>query len=294
VDSQLQKFSHHPIVETSGIHDPTEDPLTMERHVFCAGCHNPHAVNPAAAQPPAVQGVQEHVRGVDLGGTPIDETQYAYQICYKCHGLEEASSPRVVRLDHVTNVRLETHSANPSYHPVTAVGTNPNVRSLRSPYTESSRIYCHDCHNTDEKPSPAPDTPFGPHGSVNEPILERAYPLHDFVNFSESEFALCFKCHTWNNGLEDVSAFLHKRHMENADAACVVCHDPHGSRTDTHLINFLRFDENGQEVVRPSIQTGRLEFNDLGIERGECYLNCHGEEHCPRSYIGPDKDEVCP
>lgn len=292
VEAQLSKPEHHPVLETSGIHDPPEDPFTMQRHVFCADCHNPHAVNSSPAQPPTVSGRQEHVRGIDLDGNPVSQAQFAYEVCFKCHGTIEAPQPRVIRLDHVTNVRLEIHATNPSYHPVTAVGTNPNVVSLKPPLTPSSRIYCHDCHNTDEAPAPGPNTPLGPHGSMHAPILEREYPLHDVVNFSPAAFALCFKCHD-DQALEDDSAFEHKKHLENADAPCVACHDPHGSRSNTHLINFLRFDENGTEVVRPSIRTGRLEYIDDGVGRGRCYLNCHGEEHCPKEYIGNDKGEVC-
>lgn len=293
IAGHLAKLSHHPVEETSGTHDPREDVLTMDRHVSCPDCHNPHSVQAAVVQAPDVPGPQRNARGVDLAGSPVDPANFAYEVCFRCHGLTEAPSPRVVRLDDVTNVRLEIHPANPSYHPVTAVGTNPSVISLISPLTPSSRIYCHDCHNTDERDSPGPTTPFGPHGSTNEPILRGTYPLHDFVNFDEAEYGLCLTCHRWDNGLRDDSAFEHKKHMENADAACVDCHDPHGSRIYTHLINFLRFDENGTEVVRPSIQTGRLEFIDEGDGRGSCYLNCHGEEHCPKQYIGPDKGEVC-
>jgi predicted CXXCH cytochrome family protein len=294
VAAQLSKPYHHPVIETSGTHDPAEDPVTMNRHAFCADCHNPHAVNAAPGAPPIVSGRQEFVRGIDVGGVPVYPAQFAYEVCYKCHGLAEAAAPRVIRLDNTTNVRLETQPSNPSFHPVTAVGTNPNVRSLISPLTPTSRIYCHDCHNTDEAPSPTPTTPLGPHGSTNPPILEREYPLHDFVQQSSTAYAMCYKCHD-ENRLEDVSAFEHKRHLQNADAPCVACHDPHGSRINTHLINFLRFDENGLEVVRPSTQTGRLEYIDQGVERGQCYLNCHGEEHCPKSYLGQDKeDPLCP
>jgi len=291
VETQLLKPNHHPIEETSGIHDPTEDPLIMQRHVFCADCHNPHAVTSQTGTPPTVPGVQLHVRGVDLSGNPIPEAAFAYEICFKCHGLDEALSPRVIRQDHVTNVRLEIHAANPSYHPVTAVGTNPGAITIRPPLTASSQIYCHDCHNTDDKPSPGPTTAFGPHGSIHEPILERAYPLVDFVQESPAAYALCYKCHN-REILEDDANFEHKKHLQNADAPCAACHDPHGSRTSTHLINFLRFDEIGREVVRPSNSTGRLEYNDMGNGRGECYLQCHGEDHCPRSYDGPDKDEI--
>jgi predicted CXXCH cytochrome family protein len=291
VVSQLAKPSHHPVVETSGIHDPPENPLAMDRHVSCMDCHNPHAVDSAVAQAPDVSGRQRNVRGVDLSGTPIPQAQFAYEVCFKCHGLLETASPRVIRLDNTTNVRLEIHATNPSFHPVAAVGTNPNVVSLIPPLLPSSRIYCHDCHNTDEAPAPGPNTALGPHGSIQGPILEREYPLYDFVQQSSAIYALCYKCHD-EVRLEDDSAFEHKNHLQNADAPCVACHDPHGSRTNTHLINFLRFDENGTEVVRPSISTGLLQFNDLGLGRGECYLTCHDVDHCPRSYDGPDKDFI--
>jgi predicted CXXCH cytochrome family protein len=289
VEMQLQKISAHPIDLTSGTHDPPENPLTMDRHVACADCHNPHAVNAASAQPPNVSGRQRHVRGVDLGGTPIEEATFAYEVCFKCHGVSPSPAPRVVRLDHETNIRLEIHPGNPSYHPVAAVGTNPQAITLIPPLSASSQIYCHDCHNTDEADFPAPSTPLGPHGSVNEPILRGAYPLVDFVQESPEVYALCYTCHDEEVLRQDAS-FEHKRHIENGDAPCVACHDPHGSRIYTHLINFLRFDEMGREVVSPSITTGRLEYIDLGNGRGRCFLNCHGEEHNPRGYVGPDKE----
>jgi len=288
VDSELQKPEHHPIFETSGIHDPPENPLAMSRHAFCADCHNPHSVNNSTAQAPDPSGAQQNVRGLDLSGVPITPSTFAYEVCFKCHGVAEQVSPRVIRLDHVTNIRLETHPGNLSYHPVTAIGTNPGAITLIPPLSASSRIYCHDCHNTDEATSSSPSVPLGPHGSIHAPILEGSYPLVDFVSFDPAVYDLCFKCHDWNT-LEDDAAFVHKKHLENADAPCAACHDPHGSRGSTHLINFLRFDAAGTEVVRPSISTGRLEFQDLGTGIGRCYLTCHGEDHCPREYDGPDK-----
>ncbi|MFQ5415422.1 MAG: cytochrome c3 family protein, partial [Myxococcota bacterium] len=87
VGAQLAKPEHHPVIETSGVHDPAESPLTMDRHVFCADCHNPHAVRSATATAPAVSGKQHFVRGVDLGGAPVEEAQFAYEVCFKCHGL---------------------------------------------------------------------------------------------------------------------------------------------------------------------------------------------------------------
>jgi predicted CXXCH cytochrome family protein len=291
IDTQLLKPEHHPVIETSGIHDAAEDPRTMSRHAFCADCHNPHAVSSAPAQAPELPGVQRFVSGLDLSGTPVHEAAWAYEVCFKCHGVAQQTAPRVVRLDHETNVRLETHPGNASRHPVTAVGTNPSVVTLRPPLTAASRIYCHDCHNTDNAPNPSPSTARGPHGSIHAPILEREYSLRDPTPFDTGAYAMCFKCHDYGR-LRDDAAFPHKKHLENADAPCAACHDPHGSRASTHLINFLLLDANGSQVVQPSPSTGRLEFQDLGNGQGRCYLACHGEDHCPREYQGPDKSFI--
>jgi predicted CXXCH cytochrome family protein len=283
VDAQLRKISSHPVEETSGVHDPRENLFRMDRHVACADCHNPHAVTSAPSEPPFVPGAQLHVRGLDFGGVPVQDAEFAYEVCLKCHGTLEAPSPRVVRIDHVTNVRLETHPGNPSYHPVTAVGTNPLVQTLIPPLTPASQIYCHDCHNTDEADLPGPTTPIGPHGSLNEPVLRAAYPLVDFVPESPATYALCYTCHD-RELLFDEVRFRHDKHVIEQNAPCAACHDPHGSITSPHLINFLRFDAAGTEVVRPSINTGLLQFEDLEPERGRCFLNCHGFEHDPKEY----------
>ena len=290
VETELTKPSHHPIIETSGTHDPEEDPLSMGRHVICMDCHNPHSVNETVSAPPNASGKQLFVRGVDQSGTSVAESQYAYQVCFKCHGLGEAPAPRVVRVDHITNVRLEIANSNPSFHPVTGIGTNPNAVTLIPPLTPASQIFCHDCHNTDQANSPGPNTPLGPHGSVHAPIVRGSYPLVDFVEFTPSAYGLCFSCHDENRLLE-VAAFEHEKHLEGEDAPCAACHDPHGSRINTHLINFMRFDSTGREVVRPSQTTGLLEYQDLGEGRGQCYLNCHGEEHNPKRYIGNEEDD---
>ena len=49
IEREFNKPSRHPVRQTIGVHDPTEDPLWAPRHVECSDCHNPHAVNPSSA-----------------------------------------------------------------------------------------------------------------------------------------------------------------------------------------------------------------------------------------------------
>ena len=46
----------------------------------------------------------------------------------------------------------------------------------------------------------------------------------------------------------------------------------------------MLIDTFGNTVVSPSSTTGRLEYNSLGVGSGECYLECHGEDHNPFPY----------
>ena len=58
--------------------------------------------------------------------------------------------------------------------------------------------------------------------------------------------------------------------------ACTSCHDPHGVRQGTHLMNF------SLDAAAPF--NGRLEFVDTGRFSGNCTLTCHGEDHDAWAY----------
>jgi predicted CXXCH cytochrome family protein len=276
----------HPIFDTVNVHDgPREDPLTMPKHVECMDCHNPHWANSSSPPggPPAVSGRNQGVTGVSESGQSLTEAANLYEICFKCHADNNVKTVAPVnRLIFQLNTRLEFAPSNPGYHPVMAPGANPNVPSLRPPLTENSIIYCTDCHNNNDLSGPR-----GPHGSTNHFLLERQYVHQDFVEFDESQYAMCFKCHRWDTGnsgdLRDSETFEHKIHMENADASCFTCHDPHGvsstqgnSLNNAHLINF------NLDIVRPWTGGPRPDaptYESLGQFRGRCTLECHGEQH---------------
>ncbi len=286
IESELLKQFRHPVQDFTRIHNAAEDPTGfMPNHVECIDCHNPHRVNSNTASAPAVGGTQVGVVGISASGIVKPEANYLYEICFKCHADNNVKSFVPITRQHAQiNTRLEFDLANPSYHPVEGIGNNPNVPSLIPPYSETSVIYCTDCHNSDTSTASGGPGPNGPHGSIYSPILERNYTTLDNTNESAFEYALCYKCHDRNSILEDDSFGEHDKHVRGEDAPCSACHDPHGvsatqgnSVNNSHLINF------NLNIVSPN-SSGLLMFEDLGTFRGQCYLSCHGENHDPNEY----------
>ena len=282
IQTEFAKPSHHPIESGEWSHAPKEDAAVMARHVACADCHNPHTANATAAGVvPDVSGRLQGVRGIDQGGRLITPAAFEQEVCYKCHGLQTAPTAGIQRQDNVRNARLQFDPSNLSYHPVSAMGRNPTIQNLEPGYTASSRIGCTSCHNNDEWTSGG-TSPAGPHGSTYQPILEREYRTEETVVESPQNFALCYKCHTRAALTVDTPGkFPHARHL-NKQTSCAACHDPHGSRQNSRLINFMLRDRNGIVVVSPSTAQRRIEYNN-----GQCYLLCHGVNHEPSTFPYP-------
>jgi len=278
---ELTKQFRHAVQDYTGVHDPAEDFTSgqIPKHVECADCHNPHYANSragaAAGDPPLVSGATDGVSGIDIGGSPVRPAVYGYEICFKCHG----DTPMPVRLSITRqldqlNTRLEFDPANPSFHPVAALGVNPNVPSLISPaWTEQSRMDCTSCHNNSASLGPR-----GPHGSDHAFLLAREYATADFTTESSASYALCYQCHSRTTLLSDQS-FPHNVHVVVNNTPCSACHDPHGvsidqgnSTNNSHLINF------DIDIVSPDSQE-RLYFEDQGTFKGQCFLSCHNAAH---------------
>jgi ribosomal protein L40E len=220
------------------------------------------------------------VSGVTASGGPIEQVQYEYEVCFKCHGDNPSrTQSTITRQITQTNVRLEFDQAGPSFHPVISPGINRNVPSLKSPMTVATMIYCIDCHNSDTASGAK-----GPHGSNYPNLLAHRYETSDFTQESSFSYELCYKCHSRNSILNDESFPHHKRHLEQ-EAPCSACHDAHGigaaqgtTMNNSHLINF------DTSIVRPDPATGRLAFEDTGVFHGRCFLQCHNEPHLPNQY----------
>jgi len=321
IQSEALKLSNHPVdVTPNADHDATlvEDPQSMPLHVECADCHNGHAVRDAPpmvsvnplvtddhATPPLANGRILGVSGLDLNGFNKPQIEYQYELCFKCHGvpLRSACDDRrcptadgfsMERQDGIYNLREKvssTATALVSYHPIESNNTSNNteVPSLRADIGLNrfdSLIYCTDCHNSDESIAAGRLGPNGPHGSQHRAILAREYAFEPQIAYSAFNYELCYKCHNESVLLSDASGFTHSRHVERRGAACIVCHDPHGSHSFEHLLNFLTSAEVGGEDfwIRAVEGFSAPFWQDDGIYQGTCYLDCHGARHNPRSY----------
>jgi predicted CXXCH cytochrome family protein len=281
IASEIRKPFRHAVDAYLGVHDPAEDFATMQRHVECQDCHNPHASIGAEASAPNASGALRGVAGINTAGARVEPAEYEYEVCFRCHANDTNARPpfverQIVQLD----IQLKTDPANPSYHPVEGPGQNPDVPSLLFPLNESSIIHCTDCHANDAGPAAGGVGPAGPHGSNWRFLLEREYRIEDGMNESYQAYALCYKCHDRNSILAGVSFPEHKLHVDESRTSCAVCHDPHGisliqgnPTNHSHLINF------DISIALPEPESGRLEFIDLGHRAGECWTECHGAIH---------------
>lgn len=281
IGADLQKISVH---DTNSVVDPT-DPIPG--HVTCADCHDPHTMTTGSASAPAIHPNFGQVEGVNASGSRVHVASAQYEVCFKCHGDQAAPSSFVIPRQIVqTNTRLEFGLSAVSSHPVIGPGQNPNVPSLKPEWTESSVLYCSDCHGSDSGSIAGGSGPDGVHGSNEEPMLIARYETADNTPESASAYALCYSCH-WrdgNDGILSDRSFPHSDHLEE-DVSCAACHDSHGisstqgnSTNNSHLINF------DTSIVFPDPDTGMLKYESLGLFAGQCYLTCHGEDHSGEDY----------
>ncbi len=271
IESEFNKASVHPVIATTGVHDPAETTLVSagaKRHVECDDCHNPHAANRLGrTTPTSVSGALNGVRGVTRSGAGTQQITYEYELCLRCHGDTAKGPARVSRQFPQLNTRLEFQDANGqnSFHPVMVPGRNPLVPSLKAPWTTASQMTCGDCHNNDGGPGAGGTGPAGPHGSAYAPLLERPLSFADSAA-TYANSALCYKCHSFvNTAWRD-----HVRHI--GYTSCETCHDAHGSPI-AHLMNF-----------DPTVVTGARNYKTGTIGHGTCTLSCHGKEHNGTSY----------
>ncbi len=267
------KISIHPVATNTGVHSLAESAVVQTRHVECADCHNPHAVNAATG---TLSGSLAGVRGVNSGGNEVKPATFEYQICFRCHADSSGQpAPRTARKIVQSNTRLEFATTNPSFHPIEGPGKSTKVPSLIAPLTTASTIKCSDCHNNNAGPGAGGTGPAGPHGSTNPALLERPY-----ATGAPTAGDICYKCHSQSVVTREPP---HNR-TEHLRYGCKACHDPHGisstqgtAQYNSRLINLSTTDN------KP-VGTGAAAKLYVDTVARTCYLNCHGESHSGRSY----------
>jgi predicted CXXCH cytochrome family protein len=310
IQSELQKISH-PFPDANNPHSSVEPTLlNRNRHATCADCHQPHAAdavnvfNPA----PGIRSSQNGAAGVSMDGSILAASANQYEVCLRCHGSSTDKQSlstfgylpaRGLWSADPLNLILQFGPTAISSHPVMRDATLQSQPSLLSAMWNlsgtgqsrpmGSRLFCTDCHNSDDNREFGGIGPNGPHGSKNTHILERRYemsqvatggaPGSTIVNLfpnppidpaSNGPYSLCAKCHDLTNVVANTSFPEHSRHI-NDGFSCSVCHSAHGvqpgsASTGMRLVNF---DVN---VVAPS--NGVISYSN-----GTCTLMCHGKTH---------------
>lgn len=245
------------------------------REISCLGCHSAHAAGAnSTATASRLASSLTQSKGMTAAGGIVETAAHEYEICFRCHADTAArNSTAAPRQCTEPNLRLIFSPANASYHPVVASAKRPDDKTLISPWTPASVMKCTDCHNNDQGPGANGSGPKGPHGSRFAHLLERNLRDEDFQPESPEAYALCYKCHNESAVLADR---LHASHVRDQQTACTTCHDPHGVRTQSHLINFNTI------YVRPL--KGQIIYTSRGLDRSTCTLTCHGKVHEQSSY----------
>jgi len=313
VYAEFSKISHLLPAGTNG-HDAAETAvLNNNRHATCVDCHSAHASNQLSlfTAPPAIRPPQAGVVGVSAidGVTALTPAVNQYENCFRCHGTSVGKQvllkygylpARLVFTADALNLVPQFSLNSTSSHPVVHDRNSPlpqpsllvnmlNLNGTPSARLVGTRIFCTDCHNSDDNREFGGTGPNGPHGSTYAHILERNYqfsqaaaPGGTVTNTyptpdpsPQGPYALCAKCHDLNNILSNASWSQHNLHVSTGGFSCSVCHTAHGVGAVSAGISgerLINFDIN----VVGSNQGTTISYNRA---TNTCTLVCHNAVH---------------
>ena len=314
----------HPLPSGNNIHDAAEAVLlNNNRHATCVDCHNAHASNQTTqfTASPMLRPSQAGVSGISAldGVTVLTPAINQYENCLRCHGTSTSKQrliiygyapARVASAPDPLNIIPEFASTATSSHPVTHDRTSPlpqpslllnqlNQNGTASVRAMGTRVFCTDCHNSDDNREFGGTGPNGPHGSVNSHILERNYQFSQaavpggvvtnlFPNPDltfTGPYAMCAKCHDLTNVVANNSFRQHGLHISQYGFSCSVCHTAHGMGATSPSISGERLVNFDANVVGEN--NGAL----IAYSRSSntCTLMCHGVAHNADGSVGAPK-----
>ena len=312
VMAEIAKIGH-PLPAGTNFHDAAETAvLNNNRHATCVDCHSAHGSNqvPAFAAPPAIRPSQANLTGISAtdGVTVLLPALNQYENCLRCHGTSVGKQrlmiygyapTRLVSAPDRLNVIPEFAATATSSHPVThdSLSPLPQPSLLTNMLNQNGtagrlmgvRIFCSDCHNSDDNREFGGIGPNGPHGSVYSHILEHNYQFSQatvpggqvtnlFPNPDVSlngPYGMCAKCHDLNKVVANTSFKKHSNHVSQDGFSCSVCHTAHG-------MGSLATGVSGERLVNFDINVvGQNNGAPIYYNRGSntCTLTCHQTAH---------------
>jgi predicted CXXCH cytochrome family protein len=305
----------HPQPAGNSIHDAAEAAaLANNRHATCVDCHDAHGSNQLGtfSAPPTIRPSQAGATGLSAldGVTVLNPAINQYENCLRCHGTGPGKQRLLIY--GYAPIRVVTNVADPlnvipefaatstSSHPVTHDRSSPltqpsllgsmlNQNGTVSSRVMGARIFCTDCHSSDDNREFGGNGPIGPHGSVNSHILERNYQFSQaavpggpvtnlFPNPDLSPagpYSMCAKCHDLNQVLANTSFTQHSLHISQYGFSCSVCHTPHGMGATSPTVTGERMVNFDVKLVAPN-GTAPISYNH---GTSTCTLQCHNAAH---------------
>jgi hypothetical protein len=250
------------------------------------------------------------INGTD-GTTIMTPAANQFENCFRCHGNSQGKVADVNKYGYLPNRLVATgndqlnvfNQMNQTYgssHPVTHDATGNQQLSLRANMLKfdgsvgrsmGTRIFCTDCHNSDDNRESGGAGPNGPHGSSWTHILERQYTIstaaspgtkitNPIVNpdlSSTGPYALCAKCHDLSQVVSNNSTFAqHGLHIVEQGVSCSVCHTAHGMGGQNANISGQRLINFDVNVVA---QNGSTPITYVRGATSSCTLTCHEHQH---------------
>jgi predicted CXXCH cytochrome family protein len=314
VYAEFSKIAHpYPVGANS--HDTGETPLlNNNRHATCVDCHSPHAAmrttSFTAMLPPTIRPSQAGAIGISAtdGTSVMSPAVNQYETCLRCHGNSTGKQTQVIfgylplrsvtasdPLNVIPQMSITAASSHPVLHDRTSALPQPsllgymlNLDGNTQGRAMGTRIYCTDCHNSDDNREFGGPGPNGPHGSKWTHILERRYefsqapaPGQQITNLFPNPdlsvngpYALCGKCHNLPIVNSSSSWSQHALHI-NAGFTCSTCHTAHGLAANSVNITGQRMVNFDLKVVASNGSTP-VSYNRA---TNSCALTCHGAVH---------------